>query len=418
MGVEVTLRRLLKGFYDSTEINSVPEIGSREFGIGEFGKKISARHLAFKNATELNDFLREKTPFYISYSCARYELPAARPMDAKKMSGSDLIYEFDADDLKTDCKSRHDSWKCINPACGKEGRGNQKKCDNCGSGTKVDEWVCSECLGETKKQTQKLHSFLQGDFGFSEKDMAVNFSGSKGFHTHVRAKSIQKLSKSARIELLDYFSAKNLDLSALGFAFNPEKKCYVCPNKNEAKGWVTRLQDQIKSVFDSGNPDKLAIMGNITTKKATSLLKEKRRIFDAMDSKGLLLDPTKGADVTKKFWGSFLPKAIDEAKIEMYVNDIDRQTSVDINKIIRVPNTIHGSTGLLAKTVEFSALGGFDPLKESVVLPETEMKLLNATSPEFFLAGKKFGPFNNGDVSLPSYAAFFLLARGAAKEAL
>ena len=137
-----------------------------------------------------------------------------------------------------------------------------------------------------------------------------------------------------------------------------------------------------------------------------------------MDYKGLLLDPTKGADVTKKFWGSFLPKAIDEAKIEMYVNDIDRQTSVDINKIIRVPNTIHGSTGLLAKTVEFSALGGFDPLKESVVLPETEMKLLNATSPEFFLAGKKFGPFNNGDVSLPSYAAFFLLARGAAKEAL
>ena len=307
MGAEILLRQMLRSFYGKNVIDTVPDISSREFGIGEFGQKISSRHLSFRSSSELNSFLREKTPFYISYSAARYELPAARPMNAKKLVGADLIYEFDADDLDTDCKLKHDSWVCTNPGCEKfsqKSNGRQKKCDLCGFGTKAEEWVCPECLEKTKKQTFKLIEFLQNDFGFSD-GVYVNFSGSKGFHTHVRGDSIQGLSKSARVELLDYFSAKNLGLAALGFVFNPGKKCYICPPENESKGWVKRIQNHVKSVFDSDDPAKLADMGKISVKSATNLLKEKRKIFDAMDSKGLLLDPSKGRDVTKKFWESF-----------------------------------------------------------------------------------------------------------------
>ena len=73
----------------------------------------------------------------------------------------------------------------------------------------------------------------------------------------MRGDSIQGLSKSARVVLLDYFSAKNLGLAALGFVFNPGKKCYICPPENESKGWVKRIQNHVKSVFGSDDPAKL-----------------------------------------------------------------------------------------------------------------------------------------------------------------
>jgi len=153
METEVYLRGLLKGFYTKNNVDSVPDISSREFGIGAFGKKISNRHLVFKSDGELNSFLRERTPFYISYSNAHYEFPEARPMEKKSLVGADLIYEFDADDIQTDCKLKHDSWGC--KSCGASGKGNLSECPECGLGVNVEEWSCSECIGETKKANKK-----------------------------------------------------------------------------------------------------------------------------------------------------------------------------------------------------------------------------------------------------------------------
>ncbi len=407
MSPEIFLRGMLRNYYASAEVDTVPEIGSREFGIGEFGRKISSRHLSFRSPKDLNAFLRERAPFYISYSCARYELPSARDgMEKKKMLGADLIYEFDADDIKTECKERHDSWKCANPSCGAEGKGNVKECQKCGTGTKVDEWTCPECIGETKKQTMRLLNFLVGDFGFSE-GISINFSGSKGFHTHVRSKAVQGLSKAARLELLDYLTGANLDFRAMGFDFS-RKTLLDCPKLGETRGWPKKIMEGVISVFEANDPERLSVLGgSVTLTQAGKLLKEKQAIINGM-GKGLLLSFGVKAE---KFWLPALQNSAESQKLAL-----DRQTSVDINKIIRVPNTIHGSTGLLARRLDgISAIGAFDALKESVVLPENEIAVLGATAPEFRLNGRKFGPFKNDGVSLPSYAAFYLLARGSAE---
>ncbi len=421
MGAEVLLRRMIKGVYDSTELDSVPEIARREFGIGELGRKISSRHLSFKNKAALNAFLREKTPFYISYSSARYEFPDARPMEKKNLLGADLIYEFDADDIRTDCKTKHDSWKC--KSCGKSGKGRQLACDKCTSGTVVDEWVCNDCLGETKRQSLKLISFLEEDFGISE-GIAINFSGSKGYHIHVRNSSVQNLSKSARKELLDYISATGLNMAALGFDINPATNSYACPKKIDAKGWSQRILVSLEQAFNSNDTSKLEKLGNITQASANKLLNEKKKIIEHMDN-GVLAFPSTIKQDAKKFWEYAVKNVVDSSKIEIksdIIHDellhVDRQTSIDIHKIVRVPDTVHGSTGLLAKSFPPENLSSFNPLAEAVVMPENELKVSNAIAPEFWLKGKKFGPFRGEDVSLPAYAAFFLLARGAAQGAL
>lgn len=402
MGFELFLQSKLKEFYNSFEVDSVPQIDSREFGIGEFGKKISNRHLSFKNKQELNSFLREKAPFYISYSNAKYEFPAARPMEKKIFIGGDLIYEFDADDIKTECKLTHDSWKC--KSCNANGKGNIEKCPECGMGVKVEEWVCKECINETKTQTKKLLKILENDFGFSN-GIFINFSGSKGFHIHIRGEEVQHLSKAGRLELLDYITGTNIDFESMGFKYN--KTVYFAPKKEKARGWAKKLLNESEKFLES---DAITIASNtsqqgynVTKSMAEKLLKEKHSIINGMD-RGLLKS-VQGVN-GEKFWSSTLSFIVDEQKL-----DVDRQTSIDINKIIRVPNTLHGSTGLQAKELSVEELNNFDALKETVVLGSEEVKV-NATSPQFYLNAKNWGPYNNTEISLPVYAAFYLLARG------
>jgi len=407
MGAELFLRELIKEFYRSTEITTVPDIASREFGIGSFGKKISNRHLEFKNNSSLNFYLRQKSPFYISYSNAHYKFPSARPMEKKDLIGADIIYEFDADDIKTDCKIEHDSWKCS--SCGAIGKGNIKECPECGSGVKVSEWVCSECIGETKRQTIKLMKLLENDFSFTD-GISLNFSGSKGFHLHVRSESIQSLSKNARLELLDYITGTNINLTSLGFLSNQRK--FLCPKKSNAKAWAKKILCSIEYLFDEGDASKIAAMASrdkfsFSTNKAKKLLKEKSKIFKAMDVGVLLFIPKVS---NEKFWSALINSIIEDELLM-----VDRQTSVDINKIIRVPNTIHGSTGLQAKEVSIEGIKKFDALKECVVMSSKELALLNVVAPKFYLNGETFGPFNKEEVSLPTYAGFFLLARGNAE---
>tara|TARA_Y100000310_G_scaffold159054_1_gene158490 strand:- start:2226 stop:3461 length:1236 start_codon:yes stop_codon:yes gene_type:complete len=408
MGVETYLRGILRDYYKSVEVTSVPDISSREFGFGEFGKKISSRHLAFSDNSQLNSFLRERTPFYISYSNAHYEFPDARPMEKKIMLGADLIYEFDADDIETECKLLHDSWEC--KSCNVKGKGNVERCDKCGSGVKVEEWVCPECVGETKKQTQTLLKLLENDFAFTE-GISINFSGSKGFHVHIRGDNVQSLSKAARLELLDYITATNLDLKSLGFVYSP-KKVFHCPKKSKAMGWSKKLLDGVENLLAEGNISKISAMAsrdkhNVTEGTVKKLLKEKQSIISGMERGFLLSLPGLKAD---RFWESVLNYIAEEQTLE-----VDRQTSIDINKIIRVPNTIHGSTGLNAMELSGEELPSFDALKESVVLSDEEVKLMNVSAPKFYVKGNWFGPFIKEEVSLPKYAAFYLLSRGNAE---
>ena len=279
-------------------------------------------------------------------------------------------------------------------------------CPECGSGASAEEWVCQECLGATKSQTKKLLSFLQDDFGFSE-GISLNFSGSKGFHIHVRGTYVRGLSKPARLELLDYITATNLDVDVLGFFYNKTKNSFICPKKNEAKGWSKRILDSVVAALEKNDISKIAVMGNITTAAAGKLLKEKPNILHHMGN-GLLAFSTKGIDANK-FWRHFTTFAISEEKIGL---EVDRQTSIDINKIIRVPNTIHGGTGLLAKEFSVEQLGSFQPLDDSIAMAEAEIKVQNAVAPRFYLNRKWFGPYAGDEVSLPLYAAFYLLARG------
>jgi DNA primase small subunit len=395
------LRKKFSSYYKSVFVDVVPEPERREFGYGVFGKKIIARHLSFSNPKEFNVFLREETPFFVSFSPAFYEFPGNRPMERKKYLKSDLIYEFDADDIKTECKQEHDSWKCLE--CKAEGKGLIEKCPVCGSNVQTEEWVCVECLKATKKQTLKLIDFLENDFNFSE-GISVNFSGSKGFHLHLRSEKIQQLNASARIELVDYLTANELDLEALGFVFSGKKM--LCPKEENAFGWSKKILSSLKELIEKNEAEKISALGNARTSTIKKFLEKKETVLKGIKN-GFLFPVSAN---TEKFWVSLLSNLTEKEKLFL-----DRQTSVDLAKIIRVPDTIHGSTGMIAKTLKKEQLNDFMPLNESIIFSSNPIKVFVKSTPRFSLMNESFGPFKEQETELPEFAGIYLMARNSAE---
>lgn len=396
------LREKFRAYYAKNYVKEPPSIEMREFGTGSYGKKISNRHFSFKSHEELDNYLRNEVPFYISSSSAYYMFPERKPMDAKKILGADLIYEFDADDIKTNCKEKHDSWCCAK--CGATGFGNIENCTNCGERVSVEQWFCNECLGETKKQVFKLLDFLETDFGF--KEISVNFSGNAGYHVHVRSKEIRELKQGARIELLDYLTATNINFNALGFS--KEGKMMRCPVPEKTSGWGKKILNSLSNFFNEADAQKIAAIGGIPLQKAKDLISKKELLLKNLSEKGVLLSP--GTRNDADFWNSIFEYVRAEVSL-----DIDRQTSVDISKVVRVPETIHGGTGLLAKKIPREKLSEFDPFSDAVVFGDTKVRVFINKAPKLIFGGEEYGPFDNFEGLIPEYLAIYLIARNSAK---
>lgn len=397
------LKRKFQEYYLKHKINSVPCIETREFGIGDFRKKIVRRHLHFSSADELNSFLRKEAPLYISYSAAYYRTPSARPMGNKGFLGSDLVYEFDADELGLDCKEEHDFWYC--KKCGNSGKGSVKNCSNCGSAVEQYQFVCEKCLGETKKQMLKLIEVLDGELNIFEQ-ASINFSGSAGYHLHIRSEKIRQLSSAARLELVDYLTLAGFspEISIADFS----QKMLTCARPQALKGARARVMNRVIEFISNAKPDELAAYGGIRLSKAKYMYEKRAKIIEKM-KQGILtyLPGSKAASV--KFWQNLIEYAKDYESLKL-----DRQTSIDIHKIVRVPDTLHGSTGLIAKTVPLEDFKEFMPLKQAIAFSDRQIKVFINKAPKFKLGAECFGPYENEQAILPEYVAIYLIGKGLA----
>ncbi|MBN2126881.1 MAG: hypothetical protein JW703_00645 [Candidatus Diapherotrites archaeon] len=393
------LKKKFSEYYKLNPVKPVPRMNEREFGYGEYGKKISSRHFAFANEKEFNEFLVNSAPFYVSASAAYYSFPSKKPMEAKQWNGADLIYEFDADDLKPDCFEEHSFWECS--SCGKTGKGLQTHCDSCGQSLKIEEWICPNCLEAVKKELMRLMEFLETDLGLTN-GFEFNFSGSKGFHVHVRSKEIEFLSPRARVELVDYLTGNGLETESLGFYY--DKKFMHCPKKDSVKGWQKIILEELKELISA---EKFSLLASWSGETVSSVKKIMHSPLEAVNEieNGFL--PRLTGKKTKIFWESILTAIAKEKKILL-----DRSTSIDSTKIIRVPDTLHGSTGLIAKRISLNELKEFNAFDEAVVFQGKELKIRVKKTPRFYFNGKNWGPFEEETVLLPESVAVYLLLRG------
>jgi DNA primase small subunit len=388
----------------STVIPPPTSLGQRELGFFLFKERIMLRHKFFSRIKDLRLFLGDRIPSDVYRSCAYYENPEVE-MDKKGWLGADLVFDIDADHIPTSCDKLHDEWACSK--CGFSGKGvTPEACPVCG-GQKFDTktWPCEVCLESAKAETAKLIDMLSADFGFSDREVSVFFSGHRGYHVHVENETVKTLDAMARKEIVDYVSG--LGLAVLG----GEAKVRSARRRRSRGfslhdfGWNRRLKLGLRDFILRATKEDLINAG--VKRNYAVILRNKELILKRCIEEGRW-SSVKGVSV-----GTW-------SKLAEYVKDlesakIDTVVTTDTHRLIRMNGTLHGKTGL--KKVEFPAkrLGDFDPFEEAVAFKEGAVKVFVSDVPEFRLGGSVLGPYRRQTVEVPTAAAVLLICKGRAE---
>ncbi len=372
---KVYLKKRFKEYYWSHEVAAPSEVHRREFGVGTLEDKIKFRHKAFKSGKELGQFLRTEAPYYISYSAAYYEYPG-QPMGEKCWLGADLIFDLDMPMPLLD-----------------HGR-----------------------LEEVKGEAKALAEFLVEDFGFSPQDMRVNFSGSKGYHIHVVSEDVRTLSADARKEIVDYIAGVGLDVAyfiretggADGVKWGRTSPRVVSGGRvgptAGSTGWAGRIYRVAESVIRMP-PAKLMEFEGVGEKTAMKVAGNREHYLKLLaDGRWDLLWAELRGGIQKSIYSE-----------AVQVTDEDRQVTGDVSRLIRLPDTIHGGSGLLARRV--ADLDSFNPLTDAVAFTGGDVKARMLSDVGVFdLMGRRFGGYKaSEDVALPECAGIYLMLKGLAE---
>jgi len=360
---EKFLRTTFSRHYEKGK-TTVLDAGKREFGFGGWEKKIEFRHIGVKNTEELRGKLVSEAPLYVSHSVGYYEFPDARPMARKNWLGADLVFDLDAD----------------GGACGKR----------CGK------FTCQICLDAVKKDAQRLlGDFLLSDFGFSKDDISLNFSGSRGYHVHVVSDAVRSLDRDARREIADYVTGTGLSFDRL---FWEDGKKLFGPTTTQGGFGGKFAREYVKRLDEDG----FALSVSRKLRKAEEREKLKSAIANGnWDNIGIANRERKLAE---KFDGMKLTLA----------GRIDANVTADTSKLIRMPDSIHGGSGLMAKRITLDELEGFEPMRDAIAFSGGKLRV-KATEAVPMVPHIVPLPIASGEtIELPEASAIYLLCKKAA----
>ena len=374
----------------------------RELGALLFEGKAMARHRRIGSEAELKGFLCSTVPSDVYYSSAYYEEPDASEMEKKGWRGADLIFDIDADHIPTPCNKVHDEWTC--GLCGFVGRGETPdQCPACG-GQKLETktWPCDQCLDSAKAETVKLLDMLKRDFGFSEKEIHVFFSGHRGYHVHVESETTATLDSTARKEVVDYVCGLGLETGFEDAEKKTGKTDFPSSPRLDDFGWRGRLARGMYDFVLRAKPEEY--LGIDLSRKAAEAIAQNRNAILKNWEKTGPYRAVKG--VGAESW-----RRIVEHCVWLLAAKVDTVVTTDVHRLIRMSGTLHGKTGL--KKVEFpiSELGAFDPFKSAVAFESGTVSVVVSDAPEFRLGDEVFGPYKNCKIELPTAAAVLLVGK-------
>jgi DNA primase small subunit len=373
-------------YYKNTNIALPDRFTRREFAFTLFGGKGMIRHLSFDKKTYFHSFLKKKTPSHIYYSTAYYQNPNAPTMQEKNWMGAELIFDLDSDHLPNAKKLNYETQ-----------------------------------LKMVKEEFYKLvDDFLINDFGFNEKDLELYFSGGRGYHCHVKEKSIFCLDSNERREIVDYITGRDLKETILfhdkvtstikiGGRNLPSSKSLKMPKPTDP-GWKGRISRGIIEIVDEIKKNKRPIEKlleyGVDKKDAEKLL------FDLSDER---VNRIKQGDLdqSKTIRKFFLNNALRRTAVSIAAGETDEPVTCDVKRLIRLPYSLHGKTGLKVEKISLDNLKEFDPLHDTVVLPDDPVKIYLKNDFKIRFKYEDFN-LNKGEIELPTYVAVFLIGRGLA----
>jgi DNA primase small subunit len=346
------------------------------------------RHRSLVEVGNVGEFLARRHPRHAYFSAGRYDDPGAGQMSEKGWRGSDLIFDLDADHLP---------------------------------GVDADE-PYGEMLAACKDALCRLLDLLERDFGFSE--LAVVFSGGRGYHVHVRDESVRDLDRTGRREVVDYVRGRaafetllaSETVAGVGRETPAEKRSLRTDG-----GWSRRVHDRLCEVVaelrrrDAESAKRhLRERDGVGKKKAEQIYRAATERHEEILAGNVDLSP------------GFVEFARTVATETLAAESapIDEPVTTDLRRLIRLPGSLHGGSGLAVRRIRRPDVEEFDPLVDAV--PETftdaevavEVTETPAAVPgsagEVRLDGSSF-TIEEGRQYVPEYVGVFLACRGRAE---
>lgn len=343
--------------YYKTASFDIPNIWQREFGFGN-RKKIDARHLAFPDENALRAYLANDTPLFVSHSTAYYQHPDATPIQKKNRMGADLVFDLD---IHTEGK-----------------------------------YGAYERLASVKEDAIRLiEEFILRDFAVDKKDVVLVFSGNRGYHIHVRDPRFRNLGGDERREIVDYIMGQGLNYLDFFIESDSKPAKLLGPKPNE-DGYRGRLA---RAVIRTLNEKPLVISRKFSKQD------ERERFISRINEGNWSATTFSNKKILEKI------KPVAES-LPVRAVDTDAGVTQDLSKLIRVPNSIHGETGLIARIVDNA--DKFDPLTDAVLKGKERMNITFLEDvPQIVFMNETHGPFKKNETTeLPEQLGMFLLLKG------
>lgn len=378
------LRGRFRDYYRGIDILPPPAANEREWGHIPWtpgSGTTMVRHQSYLDITHggsFTDALARTAPRHVYFSAARYANPGASTMGNKEWQEADLIFDLDADHLPG-IDPETTSYPAMLEAC--------------------------------KDALERLLAFLEDDFAFEE--VSVVFSGGRGYHVHVRDESVRDLDSSARREIVDYVRGIDLEASDL------IRRVSVGGTNQRILategGWgrivhtaLVDFADELREADDEAAMERLQELDGIGPGRAETVLGAFRRNPEAVRHGNL----EAGGPGARRLVESLLSR-----ERATKTAPIDEPVTTDTRRLIRLPGSLHGGTGLRVQPIDHDELAAFDPLVDAVAdrFRGPEIAIQRDSEARVSFDGETYN-IPAGVSYVPEAVGVFLMARGDAEK--
>ena len=358
-------------YYKNAVLGLPPRFRKREWAFvlfdSAYPKLVMRRHKAFSSRKELLLYVGAVAPAHVFYSTACYAYPSATRMQDKKWTGADIVFDLDADKLFVGSIPSY-----------------------------------AHMLQAIKEETTKLIDFLTQDFGFDPTEFSIVFSGGRGYHVHLHERQLGTLGSHERREVVNYLTGTGLEPEYL-----IKRKNFASPNDGSC--WEIRIRAWIKNYFESLRElEPKAAVARLAAVKAIGK-RRAQEIVNVLSQESTIQPFADTKLVPPNAWKSLVREAIMRIKV-----NIDVPVTADIKRLIRLPTSLHGGSGLRVTPLTVDDLGSFDPLRDAVVfgVESVPVRILKPVTTE--IMGETIKA-HQGTTALPEHTAVHLMARGLAE---
>jgi DNA primase small subunit len=376
------LEEQFQKYYTQAHLPGPRHMDEREYALVPFGERHMQRHIAVKTPAALADMLKNRRPAHVYYSSAYYEMPDAPTMAEKGWHGADLIFDLDADHLPGAARMNYESM-----------------------------------LRAVKRELVKLLGFLQHDFGFADDELAVYFSGGRGYHCHVTTAQVKVLGSQERREIVDYITGRGLDTKSILHEKTVFRRGKITHTSLEMPlpgdpGWRGKISGEIVQFFQS--------LRDLPEDDAMSLLtdfegvgpKTAQAIYSGLTD-GRIERMQQGKFDQFPYISKIAPHLITRSAVKLR-GEPDEPVTADVKRLIRLPGSLHGKTGLKVEHVPLDDIETFDPLCDALAFDETSVEL-RLQKPFAVTMNHQSFDLQPGTITVPAYLATLLVGRQLAR---